>query len=170
MIVESQKVTTKFVIAFISTVTFASFIVAALPFLLGSQDVSFMMQPSGDNCTPRWHARDPPTLVMSVACIVTLAIPLAGMGFAYYQIYRKVSTTFEAFKRVSTFSYESSSQSAPGRASVPMKSDSRQLTGSLPRTKGRKSEEEEKQMQLLIQSLALVAVFVLGWAPISYFR
>ncbi|KAJ3265050.1 hypothetical protein HDU77_006685 [Chytriomyces hyalinus] len=170
MIVESQKVTTKFVIAYISTVTFASFIVAALPFLLGSQDISFMMQPSGDNCTPRWHARDPPTLVMSVACIITLAIPLSGMGYAYYQIYRKVSTTFEAFKGVSICSYESYSQSAPDRVSVPMKSDSKQLTGSsLTRTKGRKSEEEEKQMQLLIQSLALVAVFVLGWAPYFVF-
>ncbi|KAJ3221931.1 hypothetical protein HDU81_010230 [Chytriomyces hyalinus] len=150
--------------------TFVSFIVAGLPFLLGSQDVSYIMQPSGDDCTPRWHMRDPKTLAMSIACIIILAVPLAGMGFAYYQIYRKVSTTFEAFKEVSICSYESCSQSNPDRFSLPMRSDSKQLTSSsLPRTKGTKSEEEEKQMQLLIQSLALVAVFVIGWAPYFVF-
>ncbi|KAJ3265051.1 hypothetical protein HDU77_006686 [Chytriomyces hyalinus] len=99
-----------------------------------------------------------------------LAVPLAGMGYAYFQIYRKVSTTFEAFKVVIIYSYESFPQSAPGRISVSTKSNSRLLTrSSTPPTKGAKSEEEEKQMQLLIQSLAIVGVFVVGWAPYFIF-
>ncbi|KAI8834185.1 hypothetical protein BJ741DRAFT_709804 [Chytriomyces cf. hyalinus JEL632] len=166
MIVHCQKVTTKFLVASMSMATFVSFVVAGLPFLLGSQDVSYAMQPSGDDCTSRWHGRDPETLTLVISAITILAVPLAGMGFAYYQIYRKVSTTFEAFRRVSTFSYESSSQSAPGRTSVAMKSNGSGGTrSSIPPTKGTKSEEEEKQMKLLIQSLAIVGVFVVGWAP-----
>ncbi|KAJ3232154.1 hypothetical protein HDU78_007292 [Chytriomyces hyalinus] len=166
MIIYCQKVTIKFLVASISTVAFGSFVVAGLLFPLGSQDVSYIMQPSGDNCTPRWHGRDPPTLVMVISCIMSLAVPSAGMGYVYFQIYRKVSTTFEAFKGAIIYSYESCLQFATGRISVPTKSNSRQLTrSSTPPTKGAKSEEEEKQMQLLIQSLAIVGVFVVGWAP-----
>ncbi|KAJ3221930.1 hypothetical protein HDU81_010229 [Chytriomyces hyalinus] len=163
MIVHCQKVTTTFLAASISMAAFVSFFVAALPFILGSQDVSYGMQPSGDDCTSRWYMRNPQTLIPDISAITILAVPLAGMGFAYYQIYRKVSTTFEAYRRVSVYSYESSSKSG----SAPMRSNSRQLTrSSLPPTKATKSEEEAKQMKLLIQSLA-IGVFILGWA--AYF-
>ncbi|KAJ3219330.1 hypothetical protein HDU81_000333, partial [Chytriomyces hyalinus] len=171
MIVKSQKVTTKFVVAYISIVTFASFIAAGSPFLLGSQDASYLMQPSGDDCTPRWYGRDPPTLVIILTCFVVLGVPLVGMGCAYYKIYRKVSTTFEAFKGASTYSYESSLQSLPDRKSVLKTSESRKLAKfALPRPKETKSEEEEKQMKLLIQSLAIVGVFEVGWAPYFMFE
>ncbi|KAJ3391731.1 hypothetical protein HDU80_010988 [Chytriomyces hyalinus] len=170
MIVHCQKVTTKFLVASVSTATFGSFLVAGLPFLLGSQDVSYIMQPSGDNCTPQWHGRDPSTLIMVISSIPILAVPLAGMGFAYFQIYRKVSTTFEAFKGAAIYCYESCPQTVPGRISVATKSNGSGATRfSIPPTKGAKSEEEQKQMQLLIQSLAIVGVFVVGWAPYFIF-
>ncbi|KAJ3232155.1 hypothetical protein HDU78_007293 [Chytriomyces hyalinus] len=173
VIVKVQKITTRFVASYVSASIAVSATVASLPFLLGSQDDSYFMQPSGDNCTPRWHGRDPRTLIISTTCAIILATPLVGMGYAYFQIYRKVSTTFEAFRVTGVVSNEISSQSSRGVVTGTFQSDNGQQTKSSPLIvqtgKRKKSEEEERQMKLLIQSIAIVGVFVVGWGPYFLF-
>ncbi|KAI8838508.1 hypothetical protein BJ741DRAFT_601291 [Chytriomyces cf. hyalinus JEL632] len=160
VIVKAQKITTKFVASYISASVAISATVASLPFLLGSQDDSYFKQPSGDNCTPRWHGRDPRTLSASTTCGIILATPLVGKGYAYFQIYRKVSTTIEAFRVTGVVSYEVSSQSSRGLVNGTIQSDNGQQTKSSPLIvqtgKRKKSEEEERQMNLLIQSIAIL--------------
>ncbi|KAJ3230734.1 hypothetical protein HDU81_004275 [Chytriomyces hyalinus] len=173
VIVKAQKITKKFIASYISASVTIAATVASLPFLLGSQDESYFMQPSGDNCTPRWHGRDPRTVIVSTTCGLILATPLIGIGYAYFHIYRKVSTTFEAYKVAGVVSNEISSQSSRGLVNGTILSDTgQQQTKSshhIQMGKRKKSEEEEKQMHLLIQSIALVGVFVIGWGPYFLF-
>ncbi|KAJ3221932.1 hypothetical protein HDU81_010231 [Chytriomyces hyalinus] len=98
VIVKAQKITNIFIATYISTSIVVATAVVGFPFVLGSQDDSYFMQTSGDNCTPRWHGRQPQTVVLTSLCAIILATPLVGIAYAYYRIYQKVSTTFEAFK------------------------------------------------------------------------
>ncbi|KAI8834182.1 hypothetical protein BJ741DRAFT_610196 [Chytriomyces cf. hyalinus JEL632] len=131
------------------------------------------MQPSGDNCTPRWHGRHPQTVILTSLCAIILATPLVGIAYAYYRIYQKVWTTFEAFKNTGVVAYERDPNipSAPVTVNANILSDSGQQTKSaiFQNRRRKKSEEEEKQMNLLIQSIAIVGLFIVGRGPYFLF-
>ncbi|KAJ3265049.1 threalose-6-phosphate phosphatase [Chytriomyces hyalinus] len=173
VIVKAQKITNIFLATYISTSVVVATTVVGFPFLLGSQDESYFMQPSGDNCTPRWHGRHPQTVVLTSLCAIILATPLVGIAYAYYRIYQKVSTTFETFKNTGVVAYERdlNTSSTPGTMNASIPSDSGQQTKSAIFQNGRrkKSEEEEKQINLLIQSIAIVGLFIVGWGPYFLF-
>ncbi|KAI8834187.1 hypothetical protein BJ741DRAFT_689091 [Chytriomyces cf. hyalinus JEL632] len=166
VIVTGRKITRLFIAQYIGSSAAVAFLTAILPFMLGSEAESYVMQPSGDNCTVRWHSRDPRTVIVSCACAVILVTPLTGIGFAYYFIYRKVSKTFESFKATGVISNEGKSVQTSNTGALTNASEIKTGTWHLTKqSKREKCEEEEKQVALLIQSLVIVGVFVVGWTP-----
>ncbi|TPX73925.1 hypothetical protein CcCBS67573_g04798 [Chytriomyces confervae] len=166
VIVTGRKITRLFIVQYIGSSAAIAFSTAILPFILGSEAESYVMQPSGDNCTVRWHSRDPRTVIVSCVCAVILVTPLTGIGFAYYFIYRKVSKTFESFKATGVISNEGKSVQTSSTGALTNASEIKTGTRHLTKqSKREKCEEEEKQMALLIQSLVVVGVFIVGWTP-----
>ncbi|TPX60982.1 hypothetical protein CcCBS67573_g08960 [Chytriomyces confervae] len=194
VIVQGIDVSKKFAVYYLAGISafFAAF--CSLPFMLGSQQASYAMHPSGINCTGVWHSRDPRAMILTVLCPIFLVMVLFGIVYAYYRIYQTISSTYDAFKSVGVISNRglaetsnsslknlnlSSSQlnrpallegSALNRATL---TPDLEAFSKAPHRGGfanaSRGLEEAKQLRLLVQTVMVVTVFVVGWTPYFVF-
>ncbi|KAJ3232049.1 hypothetical protein HDU81_003340, partial [Chytriomyces hyalinus] len=194
VIVQGIDVSKKFAVYYLAVISifFAAF--CSLPFILGSQQATYAMHPSGINCTGFWHSRDPKTMIITVLCPIFLVMVLIGIVYAYFRIYQTISSTYDAFKSAGVIS----NRGAAGSSNTPLKNlnlsssqlnrptllegpainrmnPTTDLEGS-PKPSHRgglanatSSLEEANQLRLLVQTVVVVTVFVVGWAPYFVF-
>ncbi|KAJ3265042.1 hypothetical protein HDU77_006677 [Chytriomyces hyalinus] len=185
VIVQGIDITKKFAVGYVLWTSVLSAVFCSLPFMLGSQQASYAMHPSGINCTGVWHSRDPRAMIITILCPMILVVLLCGIMFAYFRIYQTVSTNYEAFKGVEVMSNHglhdtnlSSVKDRSGsninrpsvleRAAMPSTTDTENGSRSLKRgglAKISRGLEEAKQLRLLTQTIVVVTVFVVGWTP-----
>ncbi|KAI8610305.1 hypothetical protein BC830DRAFT_760100 [Chytriomyces sp. MP71] len=190
IIVHQYKVKRYFAIAYIATVACVCASVASIPFMIRAADRIYIMNGSNINCSIGWfQSADVANRAMSWTCVAVLGVPFSSIGFAYFQIYRKVSEVFGGYKssvdetrnqfavndKKSASAYNSNQKTSEQFTEANHIQDtSRALT--VPAAQklnyisvSKRTEEEERQMALLIQSIVIVSVFILGWTPYLVF-
>ncbi|KAI8622680.1 hypothetical protein BC830DRAFT_271507 [Chytriomyces sp. MP71] len=151
MIVRGYHIQPTFTIIYIASLAGISTTIVVFPFVLGVADAVYGLQPTKIACTVAWH--EPRARGMAISCMIIIAIPIATISIAYFQIYQKVSREFKAFKDLSTTSKDHERYTA-SRHNI-----NQCLT----------KEDQERQKSLLIQSVALVSCFLIGWTPYLIF-
>ncbi|KAI8617825.1 hypothetical protein BC830DRAFT_1166677 [Chytriomyces sp. MP71] len=179
IIVHKMKLTKKFVAGYVSGAAFLAATVAALPFLLQSADKSYALSPSRQYCIINWTGRDAPTLgVICVSVLVLLSV-VFFIGFAYMQIYTYAVVIFQKTKIALAGHLEHMKEHEPissPKVELVMEAFSLGGTNHQQRTNPRhvvtsgdngkcKTEEDQKQLELLIQSSLIVSIFLVGWTP-----
>ncbi|KAJ3242244.1 hypothetical protein HDU78_001446 [Chytriomyces hyalinus] len=168
-------------------------LIAGLPFIFSAGDRIYIIAQTHMNCTVAWSNTDTPTRVISWICAVVLLIPASSMGFAYIRIYYEVSKVFGAYRTSTVVTGDSlggnqqrgsrtATQDQEGQrpsniSTYPVK-ETNGTTGTaekrsvdeesqhLPKTlKRKRTKDEAKQIALLMQSIAIVGLFLMGWTP-----
>ncbi|KAI8617715.1 hypothetical protein BC830DRAFT_1166764 [Chytriomyces sp. MP71] len=138
----------------------------ALPFILDSANVTYGLPASHCLCTVQWQDAHLKSKIMVWLCIGFLAVPLSSIGYAYAAIYREMRRSVKEMDSNGVGANSSGmlrdENVGTGRIQV--------NNGTVPRNKDAlppcaRSKEREKMHALLIQSIAIVAVFVVGWGP-----
>ncbi|TPX68973.1 hypothetical protein CcCBS67573_g06998 [Chytriomyces confervae] len=164
-------------------------LIAGLPFICNAGERIYIMAQTHMNCTVAWSNTDTTSRVISWICMSIIIIPVSCMGFAYTQIYSEVSKVFGAFRKSFAVAGDNLSGDQQ-RGSKTTNPDSNHQGGYHPSkistnpenfrkpsfdekaqrppkmlNKRKRTEEEAKQMALLMQSIAIVGLFLIGWTP-----
>ncbi|KAJ3400767.1 hypothetical protein HDU80_006621 [Chytriomyces hyalinus] len=164
-------------------------LIAGLPFICNAGERIYIMAQTHMNCTVAWSNTDTTSRVISWICMSIIIIPVSCMGFAYTQIYSEVSKVFGAFRKSFAVAGDNLSGDQQ-RGSKTTNPDSNHQGGYHPSKistnpenfrkpsfdeeahrppkmlkKRKRTEEETKQMALLMQSIAIVGLFLIGWTP-----
>ncbi|KAJ3259641.1 hypothetical protein HDU77_001741 [Chytriomyces hyalinus] len=176
VIVCSMNITKQFTVVYFIGAIFFSIAVSVLPFLLGSQIDSYVLQPTGVHCALAWNSREPRTLAVAIIFPIIILSALCGIIYAYIRIYLTVSSDVAALrssgvasaKRFKSNSGNTGSHTASFTVEITQEEDKARF--SLRRNNAAAVDPERaKQMSLLVQSIVVVGVFVLGWGPYFLF-
>ncbi|KAI8834165.1 hypothetical protein BJ741DRAFT_244994 [Chytriomyces cf. hyalinus JEL632] len=176
VIVGNMNITKQFTVVYFIGAIFFSIVVSIFPFLLGSQSESYVLQPTGVHCAIAWNSREPRTLAVAIIFPIIILSALCGIIYAYIRIYLTVSSDVAALrssgvasgKRFKSNSAHTGSHTASFTVEIAQEEDKARF--SLRRNNASAVDPERaKQMSLLVQSIAVVGVFVLGWAPYFLF-
>ncbi|KAJ3200474.1 hypothetical protein HDU82_008891, partial [Entophlyctis luteolus] len=130
-----------FVVKFVAVATCAMFLVAVYPAMAGNSGIIFVLRSSGLCCNVGWN-RVPQ---YSAVCLAVLSVPLSSIGYAYGRVFLEMRRAQQKLAALST----NSSTAENG--------------GGQPPTAGQNLDE--KQRQLLIQTIIIVVTFLVGWFP-----
>ncbi|KAI8611349.1 hypothetical protein BC830DRAFT_1141603 [Chytriomyces sp. MP71] len=133
-------------------------IVAGLPFLLNTADTTYVMLSTQILCTVAWYDPSFQVKLVGWVCVSVLTIPIFFIGFAYASIYRRfyLSMQITEVALVSVRTVSSSNLGANASTSKVNKTEQQILAA---------KTDRERQQTLLMESIALVTVFLIGWAP-----
>ncbi|KAI8610064.1 hypothetical protein BC830DRAFT_1147428 [Chytriomyces sp. MP71] len=133
-----------------SFATTPSLLLATLPFSMGEAENILVLHPCGTYCIPDWTSRARSSLIMTAACVVVVSIPMGVILYAYTAIYLQ-------------FAHANQILSVELNNSVP--SLTKETKEARPTMDRSFREARKKERKLLIQSIAIVSVFVLGYSP-----
>ncbi|KAI8611997.1 hypothetical protein BC830DRAFT_611917 [Chytriomyces sp. MP71] len=159
-IVRKQKIHYSYVSIFTATSTAVCILLVTIPFILGSQNETYGMHPSGVVCTVLWFKTDIQTRVVACICGVFCAIPVCFIGFAYAAIYARVSKVISEASGTLEESGQSN-EGTPGSAVAVLPGQPKGLK----LHQEQRREYEQSQKKLLIQSIVIVSVMLAGWGP-----
>ncbi|KAI8834213.1 hypothetical protein BJ741DRAFT_709833 [Chytriomyces cf. hyalinus JEL632] len=168
-------------------------LVAGLPFIFNAGDRIYVQHQTHITCTVAWFNTDTTSRAIGWICAAVLLIPVSSIGFAYIRIYCQVSEVFGAYRASfavtgdnlsgkergsNAFNQDSKHQESrrPSNIPITLVKATNDIDGTasadeefqrLPKTlkRRKRSKDEVKQMALLMQSIAIVALFLIGWTP-----
>ncbi|KAJ3407549.1 hypothetical protein HDU80_008467 [Chytriomyces hyalinus] len=138
-------------------------LVAALPFMLGTQNQSYILRPSGIYCAPDWRVRDSKGLILSYSCLVIIVLPVGFMAYAYASMIGAVNRAVSDVKRSVTGGTAGTIRSNL-ELEMPPDAKSNHLSLKFNSRRRPKTEMEIQQEALLRQSI-IVGAFFIGWTP-----
>ncbi|KAI8620689.1 hypothetical protein BC830DRAFT_1164321 [Chytriomyces sp. MP71] len=166
----------QFTFIYISLCTATASLIVTFPFMIGQAGVVYVLHPTKISATVAWY--DPEALWMSIACLVVIFIPITTIALAYFEIYRKATRVIAASRHYSASpgSWRVRATPAAERIKQPPHPATQETPSGLVLYIGagkmmapRQDSDAERQRNLLIQSIALVSCFILGWTPYVLF-
>ncbi|KAI8614688.1 hypothetical protein BC830DRAFT_361324 [Chytriomyces sp. MP71] len=147
VVVRQWNLSSNFAPVYVIGVFVAATLVVALPFTLGSADVTYGISSAYNICTVLWFDTHTETKIMVWLYLAVLAIPFNFIGFAYASIYLEMRKSVREME---------------GNLSTP---ETRMASAKGSTGDSGVGKEHDKMHTLLYQSIALVAVFIMGWTP-----
>ncbi|KAI8619427.1 hypothetical protein BC830DRAFT_775347 [Chytriomyces sp. MP71] len=151
--------------------------IAAVPFIIGDAEEVYALQPSKITCSVAfWNPR---ARWMSAVCAALTIVPVTTIALAYFQIFKQVSRVFGELHQSSAEGKEGSAQGARCAITAINSAHGLRTVSLLSSANGTRqenvgiatlmSQDRERQRNLLLQSIALVSCFLIGWTPYLVF-
>ncbi|KAJ3249943.1 hypothetical protein HDU77_007257 [Chytriomyces hyalinus] len=163
MVICREAILTQRFAYFYVAATLSGFVlISILPFMLGSAEISYAVQPSGLYCITDWTSKNAQAIPFVTVNLLTLILPVGFINYAYTTIYfRFRKSLLELQKTKSTACIDS-------EIIVTSEWDekSSQLGGHVPPAKALALHNaNDEQRALLVQSFVIVFAFLTGWLP-----
>ncbi|KAJ3248961.1 hypothetical protein HDU77_007915 [Chytriomyces hyalinus] len=184
LVVHQKDLPRNFTTWYFMGVAVFSALVAVLPFMMGSQEQTYIMRPCNAHCALDWSHRDVRSAIMTCICFGIGAVTLCFIVYAYAAMAGTIIQVFTSVKNV-------------GRPSVkpdknrksPLETDKTERMSSAGQTsdsagtedgtsshisnqKNRHSRDaksalnlDKRQRDIMKQSVVVVAAFMIGWTP-----
>ncbi|KAI8614693.1 hypothetical protein BC830DRAFT_1126247 [Chytriomyces sp. MP71] len=151
IVVREWNLSSKFVHCYVLTVFFLPSALLSIPFILHSENVTYGLSISNTMCAIQWQDTQLESKIVAWCCIILLSIPLSFIGFAYASIYWKTNKSVEEMKVSGVMRVVSTASRSEYETRGPPELE--------------RTTKNETTCLLLLQSIALVSVFVIGWGP-----
>ncbi|KAJ3320562.1 hypothetical protein HDV06_005185 [Boothiomyces sp. JEL0866] len=157
----------------IALIWVASLLIAAFPWYTDTYGYVLALQPGREICTVAWWDRHPMNILMLSLCLVTLALAVSFICFAYFMIVLKYYETQAAVRgsgaksslKSSTVDKEPEKKIIKSNMKVSSQSSSSHATKS-----ELISAPKDKERMLLIKSIIISGTFIFCWYCESHAR
>ncbi|KAJ3312690.1 hypothetical protein HDV04_002834 [Boothiomyces sp. JEL0838] len=151
-----------------------SLLIAFFPWYTGTYGNAIGLQPGRQICTVAWWDRAPMTIIMITLCLVTLAVSVSFIFYAYFMIVLKFMNSQAALRTGGKSTDKSSNADASVEKrtadtskgkSTAVESANAHTTGTAVPAQPQKESSRDKEKVLLIKSIIISGTFIFCWSP-----
>ncbi|KAJ3320560.1 hypothetical protein HDV06_005183 [Boothiomyces sp. JEL0866] len=151
-----------------------SLLIAFFPWYTGTYGNAIGLQAGRQICTVAWWDRSPMTIIMITLCLITLAVSVSFIFYAYFMIVLKFMNSQAALRSGGKSAGKSSNvdqsvdkktaDTSKGRSSA-IESANAHTTATAASGQGQKESSRDKEKVLLIKSIIISGTFIFCWSP-----
>ncbi|KAJ3270750.1 hypothetical protein HDV01_007442 [Terramyces sp. JEL0728] len=148
-----------------------SLVIAFFPWYTGTYGDAVGLQPGRQICTVAWWDRQPMTILLITLSLVTLAVAVSFIFYAYFMIVWKFMQSQAAVRgggksgghssNVDLSSDKKTADNSKGKSTAAENSHHQSISTVAPKTEN----SREKEKVLLIKSIIISGTFITCWSP-----